>query len=64
MNSEKEESTKVEVAANNINGETIESALPVMNRNRSGVVVQAPDLKANTNFKYEKLKLIGIDEVR
>ena len=52
------------VAANNIGGETIESALPVMSRNRSGVVVQAPDLKANTNFKLEKLKFIGLDEVR
>ena len=52
------------VAANIIDGQTIESALPVMSRNRSGVVVQKPDLKADTNYKYEKFKFIGLDEIR
>lgn len=51
------------VAATIINGKTIESALPIMNRNRSGVIVQGAASKADLNFKYEKLQLILIDEI-
>ena len=35
-----------------------------MSRNRSGVVVQGAANKAQLNFKYEKLQLILIDEIR
>ena len=52
------------VAATIIEGKTIESALPIMSRNRSGVVIQGSSLKAETNMKYEKLQLICLDEVR
>ena len=45
-------------------GKTIESALPIMSRNRSGVIVQGAANKADLNFKYEKLQLILIDEIR
>ena len=47
-----------------ISGKTIESALPIMSRNRSGVIVQGAANKADLNFKYEKLQLILIDEIR
>ena len=52
------------MAANIIDGKTIESALPIMSRNRSGVVIQGAREKADTNFKYEKLQLVCLDEVR
>ena len=51
------------VAATIIDGKTIESALPILNRNRSGVIVQGAASKADLNFKYEKLQLILIDEI-
>ena len=35
-----------------------------MSRNRSGVVIQGAAEKADLNFKYEKLQLILIDEIR
>ena len=35
-----------------------------MSRNRSGVVVQGAANKAELSFKYEKLQLILIDEIR
>ena len=52
------------VAANIIDGKTIESALPLMSRNRSGVIIQEASAKADTNRKYEKLQLVTLDEVR
>ena len=51
------------VAATIINGKTIESALPILNRNNSGVIVQGAAGKADLNFKYQKLQLILIDEI-
>ena len=51
------------VAATIIEGKTIESALPILNRNKSGVIVQGAASKADLNFKYEKLQLILIDEI-
>ena len=51
------------VAATIIDGKTIESALPIMNRNRSGVIVQGAASKADLNFKYANLQLILIDEI-
>ena len=51
------------VAATIINGKTIESALPILNRSRSGIIVQGSAGKADLNFKYEKLQLILIDEI-
>jgi hypothetical protein len=35
-----------------------------MSRNKSGVVVQGAANKAELNYKYEKLQLILIDEIR
>ena len=52
------------VAATIIGGKTIESALPLMSRNRSGVVIQEAGVKAETNMMYEKLQLVCLDEVR
>ena len=35
-----------------------------MSRNKSGVVIQGAANKAELNYKYEKLQLILIDEIR
>ena len=45
-------------------GKTIESALPIMSRNKSGIIVQGAANKADLNYKYDKLQLILIDEIR
>ena len=35
-----------------------------MSRNRSGVIVQGAANQADLNFKYDKLQLVLIDEIR
>ena len=35
-----------------------------MSRNKSGIIVQGAANKADLNYKYDKLQLILVDEIR